>query len=143
MFCFGFGFRTQKGRKRRASSPSADWFGVVVGLVSLPIFDFLLAAFTPPEGVRQIVSLAFDDVDVGSLNHIFPGRNISAVTAGKTHLRIHPAPSKNGRHKISLKATQRLRSSFHSTASSEPFLETDSSLFQIRGAFRTGCKTHF
>ncbi len=74
---------------------------LVVGLVSLPICQILLAAFTPPERASGIRGTLFHDVDVGALQHLLPGCDITAVTAGKPHRVIYSTFSKDGRHRVS------------------------------------------
>ncbi len=101
-----FGFvvwvETQKGRKRCASGPSAGWLllVLVVWLLPLLILEILLAAFTAPERLSRVQGIGTDDVDVGSLHHIFPRCDISTVTAGKAHQGRHATLSKDGRHGI-------------------------------------------
>jgi hypothetical protein len=83
----------------------------------------------------------FHDVDVGALQHLRPGCDITAVTAGKPHRVIYSTCSKDGRHRGLLNATQTLRSSSHYTECSGLGLQKDSTIGWNPLAYRTPCRT--
>jgi hypothetical protein len=98
---FLFPVVSKKGRKRCASSPLCDWLFVGV-LVLLPIFDLLLAALAPPDRVLEIIAVAFDHVNVSSVDHLLSGCDIATVTASKPHQRLNASCSKDWWHRIFL-----------------------------------------
>jgi hypothetical protein len=73
------------------------WF-----LVLFPIFKILLAALAPPDRVLEIIAVAFDHVNVSSVDHLFSGCDIATVTASKPHQRLNASCSQNWWHRISL-----------------------------------------
>jgi hypothetical protein len=60
-----------------------------------PILDLLLAALAPPNRISKIVSIAFDDVNVGAVDDLFAGCDISTVTAREPHRGIYSTCSKD------------------------------------------------
>jgi hypothetical protein len=71
-------------------------------LVLLPIFDLLLAALAPPDRVLEIIAVAFDHVNVSSVDHLFSGCDISTVTARKPHQGLNSTLSQNWWHRLFL-----------------------------------------
>ncbi len=138
---FGFGLKRKKAGSVVPPALLLAGCLVVVVLVSLPILQILLAAFTPPERASGIRGTLFHDVEVGALQHLRPGCDITAVTAGKPHRVIYSTASKDGRHRGLLSATQPLRSSSHRTECSGLDLQRDSTIGWNPQAVRTPCRT--
>jgi hypothetical protein len=67
-----------------------------------PILDLLLAALAPPNRISKIVSIAFDDVNVGAVDDLFASCDISTVTARESHRGIYSTLSKDRWHRILL-----------------------------------------
>ena len=82
--------------------PALSAIGCLLFLVLFPILDLLLAALAPPDRVLEIIAVAFDHVNVSSVDHLFSGCDISTVTAREPHRRIYSTLSKDRWHRILL-----------------------------------------
>jgi hypothetical protein len=67
-----------------------------------PIFKILLAALAPPDRVLEIIAVAFDHVNVSSVDDLFSGCDIATVAAGEPHQRLNASCSKDWWHRIFL-----------------------------------------
>jgi hypothetical protein len=71
-------------------------------LVLLAIFDLLLAALAPPDRVLGIIAVAFDYVNVSSVDHLLSGCDIATVAAGEPHRLLNSTLSQNWWHRLFL-----------------------------------------
>jgi hypothetical protein len=73
------------------------WF-----LVLFPILDLLLAALAPPDRVLEIIAIAFDHVNVSTVDDLFSGCDIATVAAGEPHRLLNSTLSQNWWHRLFL-----------------------------------------